>query len=80
MLSAGTSTGTDPALIDRLRSAYAGTSVITGRAVEEIAAWFTGLDLVSPGLVDVQAWRPGGGRYRLTPASAGLSVPSAASR
>jgi hypothetical protein len=70
VLSAGTSTGTDPALIDRLRSAYAGTSVITGRAIEEIAAWFTGLDLVSPGLVDVQAWRPGGGRYRLTPPSA----------
>jgi O-methyltransferase involved in polyketide biosynthesis len=59
IVSAGTSTGTDPALIDRLRSTYAGTSVITGRTEQEIAAWFTGLDLLPPGLVDVQTWRPG---------------------
>jgi len=57
--SAGTSTGTSAALIDRLRSAYANTSDITGRPAEEIAAWFTGLDLIPPGLVDVDAWRPG---------------------
>ena len=59
VVSAGTSTGTDPALIDRLRSTYADTSVITGRTEQEIAAWFTGLGLLPPGLVDVQAWRPG---------------------
>src|SRR6266851_1562721 len=70
LISAGTSTGTNPALIDRLRSAYAGTSVIIGRTAEEIAAWFTGLDLVPPGLVDVQAWRPGSERYWLAPSGA----------
>jgi uncharacterized SAM-dependent methyltransferase len=70
ILSAGTSTGTNPALIDRLRSAYAGTSVIIGRTAEEIAAWFTGLDLVPPGLVDVEAWRPGSERYWLAPSGA----------
>ena len=70
ILSAGTSTGSNPALIDRLRSAYAGTSVIIGRTVEEIAGWFTGLDLVVPGLVDVQVWRPGTGRYWLAQSGA----------
>ena len=49
ILSAGTSTNTRPALIDRLRSAYAATSDIAGRTVPEIAAWFTGLDLAPPG-------------------------------
>ncbi|HUY52710.1 MAG TPA: SAM-dependent methyltransferase [Streptosporangiaceae bacterium] len=68
--SAGTSTGTSPALLDRLRSAYAGTSDITGRTSEEIADWFTGLDLVPPGLVDVDAWRPGSPRRWLTPPAA----------
>ena len=70
IFSAGTSTGTNPALLDRLRSAYAGTSVIIGRTVEEIAAWFSGLDPVLPGLVDVLAWRAGSRRYRLTQSDA----------
>ncbi len=68
--SAGTSTGTDPALIDRLRSAYANTSDITGRTAEEIAAWFTGLDVIPPGLVNVNAWRPGSPRHWLAQPSA----------
>lgn len=58
ILSAGTSTGTDPALIDRLQVAYAGTAVVTGRTEAEIAGYFTGLHLVPPGLTDVGAWRP----------------------
>jgi O-methyltransferase involved in polyketide biosynthesis len=70
IVSAGTSTGTDPALIERLRSACAGVSVITGRTEEEIAAWFTGLELLPPGLVEVQAWRPASQRYLLTSAAA----------
>lgn len=70
VLSAGTCTGTDPALIGRLRAAYSATSVITGRTAEEIRAWFDGLDLVPPGLVDVQDWRPGCDRRWLAPATA----------
>jgi len=66
IVSAGTSTGTSRALIDRLRSAYADTSDITGRPAEEIAAWLTGLDVIPPGLVDVDAWRPGSPRHWLT--------------
>lgn len=58
ILSAGTSTGTDPVLIDRLRAAYSGTSVITSRTAGEIEAWFGELDLIPPGLVNVAAWRP----------------------
>jgi hypothetical protein len=58
-VSAGTSTGTSPALIQRLAAAYQGTVTVTGRTVDEIAGYFTGLQLVPPGLTDVQAWRPG---------------------
>ncbi len=70
ILSAGTSTGTSPALLDKLRSAYAGTSDITSRPAEDIAAWLTGLDLVPPGLVDVASWQPGSPRRWLTPPTA----------
>ena len=70
IVSVGTSTGTSPALLDRLRSAYADTSDITGRPAEDIAAWLTGLDLIPPGLVDVDAWRPGSPRHWLTPPTA----------
>jgi hypothetical protein len=56
--SAGTSTGTSPALIARLQAAYQGTTVVTGRPEAEIAGYFDGLDLVPPGLTDVWAWRP----------------------
>jgi hypothetical protein len=70
IVSAGTSTGTSPALLDRLRSAYANTSDITGRTAEDIAAWLTGLELIPPGLVDVQAWHPGIHHHWLTPHTA----------
>jgi O-methyltransferase involved in polyketide biosynthesis len=58
VISAGTSTGTDPELIRRLRDAYGGTAPVTGRTEREIRAWFHGLTLARPGLVDVWAWRP----------------------
>jgi hypothetical protein len=58
IVSAGTSTGTSPALIERLAAAYQDTVIVTGRTVEEIAGYFTGLHLIPPGLTDVQAWRP----------------------
>lgn len=67
ILSAGTCTGTDPALIARLQAAYAGTTVVTGRTEAEIAAYFTGLHLVPPGLTDVGAWRPDHWGYQPTP-------------
>lgn len=70
VISAGTCTGTNPALIDRLRSTYAGTSDITGHPAEDIAGWFTGFNLVPPGLVDVDAWRPGRPWHWLTPPTA----------
>jgi O-methyltransferase involved in polyketide biosynthesis len=56
--SSGTSTGTSPALIARLAAAYQDTATVVGRTVDEIAGYFTGLQLVPPGLTDVWAWRP----------------------
>ena len=58
LISAGTSTGTDPELIRRLQDAYSGTTPVAGRTADEIRAWFDGLTLIPPGLVDVWAWRP----------------------
>jgi hypothetical protein len=58
VISAGTSTGTDPRLIATFRDAYAQTTRVTGRSEAEIAAWFDGLTLARPGLTDVQGWRP----------------------
>ncbi len=58
-VSVGTATGTDPDLLSRLRCAYAGTTLVTARTEDEIMGWFTGLDLLPPGLVDVRDWRPG---------------------
>jgi O-methyltransferase involved in polyketide biosynthesis len=60
VISAGTSTGTDPALITTLRDAYAQAAPVTGRTEAEISAWFDGFTLARPGLVDVRAWRPSG--------------------
>jgi S-adenosyl methyltransferase len=58
VISAGTSTGTDPELLRELQAAYGDTAPVTGRTEEEITAWFDGLLPVRPGVVDVQAWRP----------------------
>lgn len=62
VVSAGTSTGTDPELITSLREAYAGTAPVSGRTAEEIAAWFDGFTLARPGLTDVRDWRRSGPR------------------
>src|ERR1022692_4601445 len=69
ILSTGTSTGTDPALIDKLAAIYQDTAVITGRTEAEIADYFTGLDIEPPGLTDVWAWWPGR-QWQLPPAGA----------
>jgi O-methyltransferase involved in polyketide biosynthesis len=58
IISAGTSTGTDPELITTMQDAYAGTAPVSGRTEQEIAAWFDGLTLARPGLADIWAWRP----------------------
>jgi SAM-dependent methyltransferase len=58
VISAGTSTGTDPELIRLLQEVYGETAPVTGRTEAEITAWFDGLTLVEPGLVDVWEWRP----------------------
>jgi O-methyltransferase involved in polyketide biosynthesis len=71
VISAGTTTGTDPQLIRALQDAYGDSASVNGRAADEIAAWFDGLTLVRPGLVDVWAWptvslhRPLSSRARL---------------
>ena len=59
VISAGTSTGTDPELVQRLQAAVSDSAPVTGRTAGEIAAWFDGLALARPGVVDVQSWRPG---------------------
>ena len=60
VISAGTSTGTDPELVRCLQEAYGHTAPVTGRTAGEIAAWFDGFSLARPGLVNVWAWRPTG--------------------
>ena len=60
VISAGTSTGTDPELVRCLQAAYGDTAPVTGRTAGEIAAWFDGFSLARPGLADVWAWRPSG--------------------
>jgi hypothetical protein len=64
VLSAGTSTGTDPVLIDRLAAAYQDAATVTGRTEAEIAAYLSGLQVEPPGLTDVWAWRPDAGQQR----------------
>jgi SAM-dependent methyltransferase len=59
VISAGTTTGTDPELLRQLQAAYGDTAPVTGRTAAEIEAWFDGFSLARPGVVDVWAWRPG---------------------
>jgi O-methyltransferase involved in polyketide biosynthesis len=58
-ISAGTSTGTDPALIAHVQAAYGDAAPVTARHKSEILTWFDGFSLARPGLTDVWAWRPG---------------------
>jgi S-adenosyl methyltransferase len=60
IVSVGTSTGTDPALLERLHQAYAGTSEVTPRPEGDVVAWFDGWHLLPPGLPDVRDWRTDG--------------------
>jgi O-methyltransferase involved in polyketide biosynthesis len=58
VITAGTSTGTDPELLQQLQAAFGDSAPITGRTAGDIAAWFDGLAVARPGVVDVWAWRP----------------------
>jgi O-methyltransferase involved in polyketide biosynthesis len=58
VLSAGTTTGTDPGLLPQLQAAFGDAAAVSGRTANEIAAWFDGLVVARPGVVDVWAWRP----------------------
>jgi O-methyltransferase involved in polyketide biosynthesis len=83
VISAGTSTGTDPELIRLLQDACGDTAPVTGRSETEIAAWFEGLTLADPGLVDVWTWRPDTWRRPATArarflAGVGCKAPAAA--
>jgi O-methyltransferase involved in polyketide biosynthesis len=57
VISAGTTTGTDPELIAQAQAAYGDAASVTGRTEAEVLAWFDGLNLARPGLTDVWAWR-----------------------
>lgn len=70
VISAGTSTGTDPELIRSLQAAYGDTALVTGRTETEIMAWFDGLTPAAPGLTEVWAWRPDSPLYLVRPPSA----------
>jgi hypothetical protein len=53
-----TSDGTDPSVMATIRDAYASTSApAVFRSRDEIRQFFAGLDLVTPGLVEVRDWR-----------------------
>jgi hypothetical protein len=58
VISAGTTTGTDPDLLRQLQSAFGDVVPVTGRTLGEITAWFDGLAVSRPGVVDVRSWRP----------------------
>jgi hypothetical protein len=80
------STGTAPAVMSAIREAYRTASApAVFRSQEEIAAFFAGLDLIHPGLVDVPAWRASGRPSAPSVASGGSGetgrrgAPSAAS-
>lgn len=59
VLSHAATDGSDAAVLAEAVSAYteAGLPAVP-RAADGIAAFFTGLDLIEPGLVDVAKWRP----------------------
>lgn len=59
VITAGSSDGVDPAIAQEAADLYrsAGTPV-TARSGEQIIKFFTGCDLVEPGLVNVEQWRP----------------------
>jgi hypothetical protein len=59
VLSAGTSDGADPALVSAAQEAYRDyRASFRLRSRAEIERFFDGFDLVEPGLVAMQEWRP----------------------
>lgn len=59
VISHGVSDSTPPHVLDAITTTYSGaTSPVTPRTADEVATFFDGLELVSPGLVDVTRWRP----------------------
>jgi SAM-dependent methyltransferase len=59
VLSTGTSDGADPAVVSGTREAYQGyRTAFRLRSGAEIERFFDGFDLVAPGLVSMQDWRP----------------------
>ncbi|MQA83126.1 MAG: SAM-dependent methyltransferase [Streptosporangiales bacterium] len=57
VISAATSTGTDPEALARIEQVYArASSPAVFRPAEGIRTWFDGFDLHEPGLVDVSHW------------------------
>ena len=62
-------TDTDPAYVGAIRTfnARSGAVPYTPRSPEQIAQYFEGLDLVSPGVVTVTRWRPPPGNYGRLP-------------
>jgi hypothetical protein len=59
VLSAVTSTDTDPAVIAQIQDAYKTASApVLFRTAEQIRSWFDGTDLIPPGLVQVCHWPP----------------------
>lgn len=54
-----TSDGVDPHVVSQIERVYQrATAPAVPRTAADIAEFFTGLDLVEPGMVDVSQWRP----------------------
>jgi hypothetical protein len=64
VISHGTGDQLTPQALARAREVYAGFAPATARSRARVLSFFEGLDLVVPGLVDVQDWRPGRGLPR----------------
>ncbi|MGH3344298.1 MAG: SAM-dependent methyltransferase [Carbonactinosporaceae bacterium] len=59
VITAATSTGTTTETVEQIEAVYHGaTAPLTFRPEHQIRTWFDPFHLVTPGLVDVQAWRP----------------------
>ena len=69
VISHVTSTGTEPDVVERIEEIYRGaSSPVVFRSEAQIAGLFEGLELVGPGLVDVQAWPERGAVFKPLPA------------
>jgi hypothetical protein len=48
----------DPAIGDQITRAY-DAAVLHNHTRDDVAGFFTGLDLADPGITDARAWQPG---------------------